>query len=277
MAYIPDRDMLTLVHTPATEIDAEIRASVLPWVVGLAFTIFLLLPISLAMLYWAYSVSMNKLGRGKSRLRRTLEFERKLRSELDHRVRNNLSSLIALMDAGIVRSSSADHLLASTRDRIGALAVVHSALSKGKWHGVALDALTVQVVGPDRCDRVDLDGPDVQLPISQTQVMGMVINELSMNSGKYGALGVAGGRVSVTWRVELKDEEVTNLTLAWEESAGPPVDPQSQLGAGLELVRGFVEHELRGEADFSFPITGVKHRFSIKLTATSTAQFDPLA
>lgn len=277
VSHIPGHDMLALVHTPASEIDAEIRASILPWAVGLAFTIYLLLPISLAMLYWAYSVSMNELGRGKSRLRRTLEFERKLRNELDHRVRNNLSSLIALMDAGRTRSSSADHLLASTRDRIGALAVVHSALSKGKWHGVALDALIRQVVGPDRSDRVDLDGPDVQLPISQTQAMGMVINELSMNSGKYGALGVAGGRVSVTWRVELEDDEVTNLTLVWEETAGPAVDPQSQLGAGLELVKGFVEHELCGTVDFAFPVTGVKHRFSIKLAATSTAQFDPVA
>ena len=96
---------------------------------------------------------MNELGRGKSRLRRTLEFERKLRNELDHRVRNNLSSLIALMDAGKTRSSSADHVLDSTRDRIGALAAVHSALSKGKWHGVSLDVLIGQVIGPDRCER----------------------------------------------------------------------------------------------------------------------------
>ena len=103
------------------------------------------------------------------------------------------------------------------------------------------------------------------------------MNELSMNSGKCGALRVADVRVSVTWRVELEDEEITNLTLTWEESAGPPVDPHSQPGAGLELIQGFVEHELCGKVDFAFPVTGVKHRFSIKLAATSTAQFDPVA
>ncbi len=271
--HIPEHNLLAMVHTPIEEIDTEIQASVLPWALGLSFTIFLLLPISLAMLYWAYSVSINELSRRKSELRQTLEYERKLRNELDHRVRNNLASLFSLMDTrGPIGSSK--QLLASTKDRIGAMAAVHTVLSEGKWKSVELCDLIEKIVGPDRIDSIELKGPSVQLPVSQTQAMGMVINELTTNSAKYGSLSIDGGHVLISWETQEIDDQTTKLSLTWQEQNGPPVDPNCKCGSGLDMVQGFIKFELGGEAEFGFDPSGVRHCFYIQLANTNSAQFD---
>lgn len=275
--HIPEPNLLALVHTPVAEIDAEIRASVLPLTVGLAITIFLLLPISLAMLYWAYSVSVNELLRRKSQLRQTLKFERTLRNELDHRVRNNLASLISLLHVERSSKASPKQLLASTRDRIGAMAVVHSTLSEGKWQCVALADLIMKIVGTDRMKSVVLEGPTVKLPISQTQAMGMVINELSTNCAKYGSMTVEDGRVLIKWDVQELDEKTIKLSLSWHEQNGPSVDPNSECGSGLDLVAGFVKFELGGEVEFGFEPSGVRHRFCIPLSSTNSTQLNPVS
>lgn len=275
--HIPEHNLLALVHTPIVEIDEEISDSLLPWAAGLAFTIFLLFPISLAMLYWAYSVSINELFKRKSELRQTLEYERKLRNELDHRVRNNLASLISLMSTGRSSKQSSKQLLASTRDRIGAMAVVHSALSEGKWQGVELCDLIKNIVGPVRMKSVVLEGPTLKLPVSQTQAIGMVINELSTNSAKHGSLTVPQGRVIITWDVQEINDKTVKLSLSWHEQNGPHVDPNSECGSGLDLVRGLIKFELGGEVEFGFEPSGVRHCFCLQLSSTNSTQFNPVS
>ena len=58
--YLPNFDVTLAVHTPASEIEAEIRRDIIPWAAGLAFTTFLLLPLALGLLFWSYSTSLSQ-------------------------------------------------------------------------------------------------------------------------------------------------------------------------------------------------------------------------
>ncbi|MCH8044402.1 MAG: PAS domain S-box protein, partial [Planctomycetes bacterium] len=80
-AYIPRLDSMVMIYTPAEEIDAAVRASVLPWAAGLSFTTFLLLPLSLGLLYWSSAVSLANRRRAERNLRSS---EERLQAILDN-------------------------------------------------------------------------------------------------------------------------------------------------------------------------------------------------
>jgi len=48
-------DCLIAVHVPIADIDSEIRTDMLPWTAAVSFISFVLLPLSLGLMYWSYS------------------------------------------------------------------------------------------------------------------------------------------------------------------------------------------------------------------------------
>jgi PAS domain S-box-containing protein len=99
---------MVMIHTPAEEINSAVSGSVVPWVGGLAFTSFLLIPLSLGLLYWAHSDSMQQRNRAVGALRDSQSFYQSLvehlpqlifRKDLDGRmtfVNQNLCDSIGL-------------------------------------------------------------------------------------------------------------------------------------------------------------------------------------
>ncbi|HLC39992.1 MAG TPA: PAS domain S-box protein, partial [Methylomirabilota bacterium] len=75
--YVDRLNALVGVHVPSAEIEAEIRASALPWAVGVAFISVVLLPLSLGLLHWGYTASDRAAGRAMAALR---ESEGRLRA-----------------------------------------------------------------------------------------------------------------------------------------------------------------------------------------------------
>jgi PAS domain S-box-containing protein len=201
------------------------------------------------------------------------ESERMLLRELDHRVRNNLSSLIALIDLSRSTATSTDELADAIRRRTETIAKVHTVLSTGHWRSVELRILLDTLIQPDLGVRVRREGPAVTIPLAQAQAMGIVINEMTTNSLKHGTLGRDGGSLEVTWRTRRIDEREVELELEWTERGGPPVTSQPVPGVGTELITGLVASELRGEAKLRYEPAGVRHTLRMRLTEESTAQF----
>jgi two-component sensor histidine kinase len=84
--------------------------------------------------------------------------------------------------------------------------------------------------------------------------MTMVLNELTTNAAKYGALTKSSGSVTVSWQVS--DEGL--LQVRWIENGGPSVTTPTQRGFGTRLIERCVKRDLAGELDLRFESAGVQ-------------------
>ncbi len=206
-------------------------------------------------------------------LRMVAESRRLLLSELEHRVRNNLGSLLMIIDLSCGRARSGEELASALRSRVLAIASVHETLSGNNWHGGDLESMVRLLIRPSRSDQLQLAGPPALIPLNQAQAFGLVINELATNSSKYGALGSSHGKVRLTWTTQVAANDQTALTISWKEMGGPPLETAPEPGAGLRLIEGLCQWELRGTVTFSFPKSGAYHELTMMLGPDATAQF----
>lgn len=262
---IPNREWLAAIHTPTAVIDKQVKAGVFPWVIGLSATTFLLLPLSLGLLYWSYSVSYLELRQSKRELHSTLKTERLLMRELDHRVRNNLASLISLLETGRKSTVSGNAQLDAARSRIQAMALVHSALSECKWRNLSLRTLITSIIRSEFLNQVSFEGSDVIISSTKAQAIGLVLNELTTNSRKYGALRSPTGHIAIRWDLCRDEDGNTQLVVSWGEVGGPPIQFEPKRGTGLSIVEGLIKYDMNGGTDLSFLREGVQHRFWIMI------------
>ena len=96
--------------------------------------------------------------------------------------------------------------------------------------------------------------------------LGMVLQELTANSLKYGALSRPAGRVELRWSVGPRSElHGQPFVLSWREIGGPPIEVAPKDGQGTGLIQGFVRTELRGRLELSYPTDGASHSFFLHL------------
>ena len=185
--------------------------------------------------------------------------------ELDHRVKNNIASVISLVGLSKKGADSIDDFAKTLDGRLHALNVAHSALAKSHWSGVWLKdilLLTLQpyIVGSDEAIR--LEGSDVELPGVLSRPMCMVIHELATNAVKHGSLSIEQGRVVVETEV-LKSGDAVKLT--WTETDGPKVVSVQDPGTGTSLLEGLVDHEMNGTITIEFNETGLVCQIEVPL------------
>jgi two-component sensor histidine kinase len=197
--------------------------------------------------------------------RQRAETERLLLRELDHRVRNNLSSLISLIEMTARSIDDVPGFAASITSRVRAIATVHALLSTSQWRRVRLRPLIMARVVGERGRAVQLDGPPVEIPAAQVQAVGIVINELMTNSLKYGALSTPEGRLNVRWELLDDEDPPRRLVMHWLETGGPHIQHPPGRGVGIELIEGLVRSELRGGVALGFAADGARHRLEMLL------------
>lgn len=198
----------------------------------------------------------------------SLERQRLILSELDHRLRNNLAALVSLIDVTARdEQQSVDQFATTLRSRVRAMASVHTLLSKVQGSAIRLGSLIRSIVPPDLAHLIDAQGPLVRVSPRQAVPLAMVIQELVFNAIKYGALGSAEGRVEVEWQIRGAGVSAgdVHVEFRWRERGGPPPAQAPRLGAGASLVTGLVSTELRGRIDFSYPRTGAEHLLTMAL------------
>ncbi len=186
--------------------------------------------------------------------------------ELDHRVKNNIASVISLVGLSKIGADSIDDFAKTLDGRLHALNVAHSALAKSHWSGVWLKdilLLTLQpyIVGSD--EAISIEGSDLEIPGVLSRPMCMVIHELATNAVKHGSLSIQQGKVVVKTEV-LKGGDVVKLT--WTESEGPKVASVQDSGTGTSLLEGLVDHEMNGTINIAFNETGLVCQIEVPLT-----------
>ncbi len=180
--------------------------------------------------------------------------------ELSHRSKNLLAVIQAMARQTARSSSDLEEFEKNYSQRLQALSASHDLLVNQNWHGAPLDELLKLILtpfsdGPDA--RVELDGAKLNVSPTAAQNLPLSIHELATNASKYGALSVPEGRVSISWRLQRRDDGAERLCIRWEESGGPPVSPPRREGFGHTVVKRIIAQALDGRVEFEFAPGGV--------------------
>jgi two-component sensor histidine kinase len=189
--------------------------------------------------------------------RRDAETRAVLLSEVNHRVKNNLSTIIGLLYAvrryveikdQPVYQSMMDDLV----NRVRGLATVHSLLSASQWSPLRLSELTIQVVRSalwafpqGKRTSLEVVPSAVRVTPDQASNLALVINELATNTAKYALSGRDTARI--TARITLDGD-----TVAFEFRDDGPGYPEELLrlechSVGFDLIQNIVCKSLHGE------------------------------
>ncbi|MEM7227429.1 MAG: PAS domain S-box protein [Planctomycetota bacterium] len=204
-------------------------------------------------------------------LRERSELIQTLFTELDHRVRNTLMSLLTLIDMTRASHGSVDAYADAIRARVAAATRVHAMLSESQWRPVPMSRLLETMCPPGTPGRCTFAGSPAAIPPLQLNAMGMMLHELFTNSLKHGALSVDTGVVTVAWHVAPRDDGTTWLLINWQERGGPAIESEPTRGTGSELLEGLVTFDLRGELSLTYPQDGALHDLKVSLLTTSDA------
>jgi PAS domain S-box-containing protein len=192
------------------------------------------------------------------------EQQRNLLAELDHRVKNALSTVSAVVSHTWQGSRSVADFVAALDGRIRSMTTTHELLSSGRWQGVSLTELVRRELAPYATrNNTEIDGPDILLKPEAGQAMAMVLHELATNAAKYGALSTKNGRVSIRWHRHLSGHPRSHLVFEWQELGGPPVVALGKSSYGTSTIRDLIPYEFGGTVNLALAPEGVQCRLEL--------------
>lgn len=176
-------------------------------------------------------------------------------AELDHRVKNTLANIEALVMQTSVGADSLAAFVKGLAARIQSMAKAHSLLSQSRWEGVSINSLLMEELAPYIRENTafDIGGPDLVLTSKSALALSLAIHELCTNAAKYGAFLSSAGRVTIRWALT----EHGGVELSWTESGGPEVSPPTRRGFGSTLIERALAMETDGEAVLHYRASGV--------------------
>ncbi len=181
--------------------------------------------------------------------------------ELNHRVKNTLSTVQSIVSKALRSSRDIEIIRESIESRLFALSRSHDLLTRVNWESARLlevvtDALEPFGITNGRAERFVITGPDVHFPPKAALALGIAFNELATNAVKYGAFSNEEGRIAISWEIE-PAASGDRLLLHWRERDGPPVTPPARRGFGSQVIERGLAHELDGKVRLDYQAAGV--------------------
>jgi two-component system, chemotaxis family, CheB/CheR fusion protein len=192
-----------------------------------------------------------------------------LLGELDHRVKNILAIVSAVIAQTLKASATPGAFAAAMEGRIAAIARAHSlVIQRGVQREASLRKLITTELAPynRRGYNIAIDGEDVALTPRAGFALSLAIHELASNAAKYGSLSTPAGRLTVAW-VDTGEMANRKLDLIWMEADGPVVKPPVRQGFGTKLLERGLVHELDATVNAEFRESGLRYTIEIPLTA----------
>lgn len=186
---------------------------------------------------------------------------RLLSDELQHRIKNTLA-LVQAMVRQTLRSTPDIKVAQDTVDqRLAAMARAHGMLTAGGWSSSGLrDVIDAALdLHGDAMGRFEVEGPSAYLGAQAATSFALLLHELGTNAVKYGALSVPSGTVTITWSLATIPGRSGSrkLELVWRERGGPPVTEPSKRGFGSRLIEKSLASSLQGTGVIEFGNDGV--------------------
>src|SRR5215210_7931806 len=203
--------------------------------------------------------------------KRSEEHQLLLIRELQHRVKNTLATVQALLRATSRSASTVEDFKQVFEARVLSLSRTHNLLVETTWRSALLRDILQSELGPyddGAGTRVLLTGPTVELPAELALPIGMAIHELTTNAAKYGAFSTPHGWLEVEWNVRGTDGS-RRLELRWAEHDGPPVEAPSRKGFGSNLIQRLLTTQCRAEIKFAYDRPGLRFQMSVPLVRSA--------
>lgn len=186
---------------------------------------------------------------------------RMLIDELNHRVKNTLTTVQSIVAQVLRNTSDPEVIRESIESRLFALSRSHDLLTRENWEGAGLHDVVDAALQPfgvanGRSERFSVTGENVRFPPKAALALGIAFHELATNAVKYGAFSGDTGCIQIAWTIEPAPEG-NRLILCWREENGPPVTPPSRKGFGSRVVERGLALELGGTTQLDYRPDGV--------------------
>lgn len=192
-----------------------------------------------------FAADITERKRAEELLRKGAEEKEALLRELQHRIKNTLAMITSLVHLEIQgsRDSCSRDVLQNIRSRIGTLSNLYSMLySAGAVRQVRLDGY-LRMIADSVVSAYSEHGADIRLVMTADEILidtkrassiGLIVNELLMNSFKYAFTGRVTGSVEI--RIA-RTKEGMEIVVS-DNGVGLPngFDPAQSDGFGLRLV-----------------------------------------
>jgi PAS domain S-box-containing protein len=198
-------------------------------------------------------VGASKIARDITAQRRTQDQVAMLAREAEHRSKNLLATVQAIVN--LSRSDTVEEHKQAISGRLLSLANVHSLFTEMRWIGADLSSIVGQEMAPyseKGNAQVRTEGPRVLLEPEAAQAFAMILHELATNASKYGALSVPNGQVDLRW----SHGSSGKLRLIWAETNGPPVRKPTRQGFGTQIIDRLITQQ-KGDVRFDWRPEGL--------------------
>ena len=174
--------------------------------------------------------------------------------ELNHRVRNNLATIVGLLSMELARKRrwTAEEALRACIDRVQSLAAIHDLLAQDQFKELDLKKLVEDVakavvrgISWDENVKITVDAPPLRLPPKWLGSLALAANELITNALIHAFRSRAAGLIEV-----LVTEEEGEIQLSVKDNGiGVPAthEGERRRGVGLDIVASLVDTDLQGQ------------------------------
>jgi two-component sensor histidine kinase len=168
--------------------------------------------------------------------------------ELQHRLRNKLSTIHAVLHQVL---HNQPQIWTSIDGRIRSLSATDELIARADGSGCDIRELLLSELGPYGHVRFTLNGEALFLPAKFAVSLALIFHELATNAGKYGAFSSPRGLLQVSWSVT-----GDRLTIVWDETEGPPIGTVGKPGFGTKLLNSALK-PFDGNTEIAFLRSGV--------------------
>ena len=177
-------------------------------------------------------------------------------NELNHRVKNTLSTVQSIASQTFRHNDSGKDAIEKFSARLVSLGRAHNILSDEKWDSAQVSELVEHALshhsGKDGT-RIHAAGPGLRLGPRSALMVAMALHELATNAAKYGALSNERGRIFIDWG---PSEANVQLRLTWRETGGPTVTKPERSGFGTKLIESGAD-QIDGKAVLDYRPEGL--------------------
>jgi two-component sensor histidine kinase len=188
--------------------------------------------------------------------RRIAEEQRDLLvNELEHRVKNMLTTVQSIASQSFRAAGVAPEVLRAFDARLIALGNAHGVLTEQHWAAADLHVVVRSALRPHGAPglgRFSIQGPAVEVGPKGAVAFSMAVHELATNAIKYGALSADAGHVDISWSAT--DDR---FHWQWRERGGPPVVTPERTGFGSRMIERALALQLSGEVAIDYAPSGL--------------------
>ncbi|MGH6777444.1 MAG: sensor histidine kinase, partial [Bradyrhizobium sp.] len=176
------------------------------------------------------------------------EYRRVVVAELQHRLKNKLSTIHAVLHQVLEKEPQ---IWARIDHRMRALSATDDLIGQVDSLGCDIKDLLLSELEPYGHVRFNLNGGTLALPAQLAVSLALIFHELATNAAKYGAFSSPRGFLQVSWT---RSEDRLNVT--WDEAEGPVVENVGPAGFGAKLLKSALL-PFDGKTEIAFLRSGV--------------------